>query len=186
MLSGLGVGLILAVLAIFLMLAANFQSFRLSLVAVSTAPAVVAGAGVMLWLTNASLNIESFIGIIMGLGVAMANAILVITFAEQRRRSGENAFEAAQHAAADRLRPVLMTSCAMLAGMLPLAIGMGESGQQTAPLGRAVIGSLLAATASTLLVLPAVFAWMQAGRGIASGSLHPFETDKFPCDISPK
>lgn len=177
MLSGLGVGLILAVLAIFLMLAANFQSFRLSLVAVSTAPAVVAGAGIMLWLTHCSLNIESFIGIIMGLGVAMANAILVITFAEHRRRGGENAFEAAQHAAADRLRPVLMTSCAMLAGMLPLAIGMGESGQQTAPLGRAVIGSLLAATASTLLVLPAIFAWIQAGRGIASGSLHPFETD---------
>lgn len=177
MLSGLGVGLVLAVLAIFLMLAANFQSFRLSLVAVSTAPAVVAGAGIMLWLTHSSLNIESFIGIIMGLGVAMANAILVITFAEQRRRGGENAFEAAQHAAADRLRPVLMTSCAMIAGMLPLAIGMGESGQQTAPLGRAVIGSLLAATASTLLVLPAVFAWMQAGRSIASGSLHPFETE---------
>ncbi len=177
MLSGLGVGLVLAVLAIFLMLAANFQSFRLSLVAISTAPAVVAGAGVMLWITSSSLNIESFIGIIMGLGVAMANAILVITFAEQRRRGGEDAFEAAQHAAADRLRPVLMTSCAMLAGMLPLAIGMGESGQQTAPLGRAVIGSLLAATASTLLVLPAVFAWMQAGRGIASGSLHPFETE---------
>ena len=177
MLSGLGVGLVLAVLAIFLMLAANFQSFRLSLVAVSTAPAVVAGAGVMLWLTSSSLNIESFIGIIMGLGVAMANAILVITFAEQRRRGGEDAFEAAQHAAVDRLRPVLMTSCAMLAGMLPLAIGMGESGQQTAPLGRAVIGSLLAATASTLLVLPAVFAWMQAGRGISSGSLHPFETE---------
>ena len=177
MLSGLGVGLILAVLAIFLMLAANFQSFRLSLVAISTAPAVVAGAGCMLWLTSSSLNIESFIGIIMGLGVAMANAILVITFAEQRRRGGENAFEAAQHAAVDRLRPVLMTSCAMLAGMLPLAIGMGESGQQTAPLGRAVIGSLLAATASTLLILPAIFAWMQAGRGIASGSLHPFETD---------
>lgn len=177
MLSGLGVGLVLAVLAIFLMLAANFQSFRLSLVAVSTAPAVVAGAVVMLWLTSSSLNIESFIGIIMGLGVAMANAILVITFAEQRRRGGEDAFEAAQHAAVDRLRPVLMTSCAMLAGMLPLAIGMGESGQQTAPLGRAVIGSLLAATASTLLVLPAVFAWMQAGRGISSGSLHPFETE---------
>ena len=177
MLSGLGVGLILAVVAIFLLLAANFQSFRLSLVATSTAPAVVAGAGVMLWLTSSSLNIESFIGIIMGLGVAMANAILVVTFAEQRRRGGENAFEAAQHGAADRLRPVLMTSCAMLAGMLPMALGLGESGQQTAPLGRAVIGSLIAATASTLFVLPAVFAWMQAGRGIASASLHPFETD---------
>ncbi len=177
MLSGLGVGLILAVLAIFLLLAANFQSFRLSLVAISTAPAVVAGAGIMLWLTRSSLNIESFIGIIMGLGVAMANAILVVTFAEQRRRGGESSFEAAQHAVADRLRPVLMTSCAMVAGMLPMALGWGESGQQTAPLGRAVIGSLLAATASTLVILPAVFAWMQAGRGILSGSLHPYETD---------
>ena len=177
MLNGLGVGLILAVLTIFLMLAANFQSFRLSLVAISTAPAVVAGAGIMLWMTRSSLNIESFIGIIMGLGVAMANAILVVTFAEQRRHSGENAFEAAQHAASDRLRPVLMTSCAMLAGMLPMSLGWGESGQQTAPLGRAVIGSLIAATATTLLILPAVFAWMQAGRGISSGSLHPYESD---------
>ena len=177
MLSGLGVGLVLAVLAIFLMLAASFQSFRLSLVCISTAPAVVAGAGVMLWLTGSTLNIQSFIGIIMGLGVAMANAILVVTFAEQRRRSGESSCEAARNAASDRLRPVLMTSCAMLAGMLPMAIGIGESGGQTAPLGRAVIGGLIAATLSTLLVLPAVFAWIQAGRGTSSGSLHPYETD---------
>ncbi len=175
MLSGLGVGLLLAILAIFLLLAANFQSFRLSLVAISTAPAVVAGSACTLWLTGTTLNIQSFIGTIMGLGVAMANAILVVTFAEQRRRSGENALTAARHGATDRLRPVLMTSCAMLAGMLPMAIGLGESGQQTAPLGLAVIGSLLAATISTLSILPAVFAWVQSNSSTQSVSLHPFD-----------
>jgi multidrug efflux pump subunit AcrB len=177
MLSGLGVGLLLAILAIFLLLAANFQSFRLSAVAVSTAPAVVAGAACMLWLTGTTLNIQSFIGTIMGLGVAMANAILVVTFAEQRRKSGESALAAARHGATDRLRPVLMTSCAMLAGMLPMAIGFGESGQQTAPLGLSVIGSLLAATFSTLFVLPAVFAWVQSNRSTKSVSLHPLDRE---------
>lgn len=177
MLSGLGVGLLLAILAIFLLLAANFQSFRLSAVAVSTAPAVVAGATCILWLTGTTLNIQSFIGTIMGLGVAMANAILVVTFAEQRRKSGESALAAARHGATDRLRPVLMTSCAMLAGMLPMAIGFGESGQQTAPLGLAVIGSLLAATFSTLFVLPAVFAWVQSNSSTKSASLHPLDRE---------
>ena len=184
MLSGLGVGLLLAIVVIFLLLAANFQSFRLSLVVVSTAPAVVAGAAITLWFTHSSLNIQSFIGIIMGLGVAMANAILVVTFAEQRRMAGESAAQAARLAASDRLRPVLMTSCAMLAGMLPMAMGFGESGQQTAPLGQAVIGSLIAATLSTLLILPAVFAWMQTGRGIQSTSLHPLDNPTQPAEIA--
>lgn len=184
MLSGLGVGLLLAIVVIFLLLAANFQSFRLSLVVVSTAPAVVAGAAITLWFTHSSLNIQSFIGIIMGLGVAMANAILVVTFAEQRRMAGETAAQAARLAASDRLRPVLMTSCAMLAGMLPMAMGFGESGQQTAPLGQAVIGSLIAATLSTLLILPAVFAWMQTGRGIQSTSLHPLDNPTQPAEIA--
>ncbi len=177
MLSGLGIGLVLAVLAIFLLLAANFQSFRLSLVAISTVPAVVAGSVSMLWLTGTTINIQSFIGTIMGLGVAMANAILVVTFAEQRRRSGEDARVAAQHGATDRLRPVLMTSFTMLAGMLPMAIGLGESGQQTAPLGLAVIGSLIAATFSTLLILPTAFAWSQSGISINSASLHPLDRE---------
>ena len=176
MLSGLGIGLLLAILAIFLLLSANFQSFRLSLIAISTVPAVIAGSAMMLWGTGTTLNIQSFIGTIMGLGVAMANAILVVTFAEQRRMSGENALVAAQRAAIDRLRPVLMTSCAMLAGMLPLAIGLGESGQQTAPLGLAVIGSLLAASVSTLLVLPAVFALIQSKSSTKSASLHPLDS----------
>lgn len=175
MLSGLGVGLVLALLAIFLMLSANFQSFRLSLVTVSTAPAVVAGVGLMLWLTGSTLNIQSFIGTIMGLGVAMANAILVVTFSEERRRDGEPAFAAATGGAAARVRPIVMTSCAMLAGMLPMALGLGEAGQQTAPLGRAVMGGLIAATAATLFVLPAVFALVQGRRSTASPSLHPFD-----------
>ena len=177
MLSGLGVGLVLAILAIFLLLAANFQSFRLSLVTVSTVPAVIAGSACMLWLTGTTLNIQSFIGTIMGLGVAMANAILVVTFAEQRRKTGEDALAAARHGATDRLRPVLMTSCAMLAGMMPLALGLGESGEQTAPLGLAVIGSLIAATLSTLFILPAIFAWIQAQRTTKSASLHPLDRE---------
>ena len=103
MLSGLGVGLLLALLAIFLMLTANYQSFRLSLVTVSAAPSVLAGAGLLLWLSHSTLNIQSFIGVIMGLGVAMANAILVVTFAEQRRREGESSAVAAENAAVARL-----------------------------------------------------------------------------------
>jgi len=180
MLSGLGVGLLLALLTIFLMLTANYQSFRLSLVTVSAAPAVLAGAGMMLWLSHSTLNIQSFIGVIMGLGVAMANAILVVTFAEQRRREGESSASAAENAVVGRLRPILMTSCAMLAGMLPMALGLGESGQQTAPLGRAVMGSLLAATVATLFILPAVFAMIQGRRSVASLSLHPLDHDQLP------
>ena len=107
----------------------------------------------------------------------MANAILVVTFAEQRRRGGESSIEAAINAAVGRLRPIVMTSCAMLAGMLPLALGLGESGQQTAPLGRAVMGSLLAATIATLFILPAAFALIQGRRSIASLSLHPFDQE---------
>jgi multidrug efflux pump subunit AcrB len=113
----------------------------------------------------------------MGLGVAMANAILVVTFAEQRRMGGESAFDAAKNGVTDRVRPVLMTSFAMLAGMLPMAIGLGESGQQTAPLGRAVMGGLIAATLATLFILPAVFAWVQQGQDRNSKSLHPLDEE---------
>src|SRR4029453_2997216 len=121
---------------IYLLLAANFQSLRLSLVAVSTAPAVISGAALMLFVTRTTLNIQSFIGAIMGIGVAMANAILLVTFAEQARRSGASAREAAAQGAVGRLRAILMTSCAMIAGMVPMALALGEAGPQTAPLGR--------------------------------------------------
>ena len=175
MLSGLAVGLLLAVLAILLMLTAGFQSLRLAVCALAAVPAVPAGALLVLLATNSTLNIQSFIGVIMGIGVAMANAILVLSFAETRRREGVPAREAAVDAAAARLRPVLMTSLAMLAGMLPMALGLGEAGQQTAPLGRAVMGGLAAATFATLLVLPAVFALLQGNRPWRSPSLHPLD-----------
>jgi multidrug efflux pump subunit AcrB len=173
MTSGLSVGLLVSVIAVFLLLTANFQSVRLSLVAVSSVPAVVAGVLSMLWLTGTSLNIQSFIGAIMAIGVAMANAILLVTFAEMRRREGHDAVTSAQHGAAGRLRAILMTSCAMTAGMLPMALAFGESGQQNAPLGRAVIGGLMAATLATLLVLPSVFALLQSRVADETPSLDP-------------
>ena len=173
MLNGLSIGLGLAIVVIFLLLSANFQSLRLSLVTVSTAPAAIAGVAVMLYLTRTTLNIQSFIGAIMAVGVAMANAILLVTFAESRRRGGQPALGAAVEGAGSRLRPILMTTCAMMAGMLPMALAVGESGQQNAPLGRAVIGGLAAATAATLFVLPAVFALVQSRATIESASLDP-------------
>ena len=173
--SGLTVGLGLAIVAVFLLLTANFQSLRLALVTVSTVPAVIAGVALMLLATRTTLNIQSFIGAIMAIGVAMANAILLVTFAEERRREGLPAAEAAATGAASRLRAILMTSCAMIAGMLPMALAFGESGQQNAPLGRAVIGGLLAATAATLFVLPTIFAIMQRRASVATSSLMPKE-----------
>ena len=119
------------------------------------------------------MNIQSFIGAIMAIGVAMANAILLVTFAEEHRRREGDAPRAAVEAGAERLRPILMTSCAMSAGMLPMALGLGESGGQTAPLGRAVIGGLAAATAATLLILPSVYALVQRHVTTKSVSLDP-------------
>jgi multidrug efflux pump subunit AcrB len=173
--NGLSVGLGLAVVVVFLLLAANFQSLRLALVTVSTVPAVLAGVVLLLLVTGTTLNIQSFIGAIMAIGVAMANAILLVTFAEQHRRThpAAAATEAAVAAGGSRLRAILMTSCAMIAGMLPMALAFGEAGQQNAPLGRAVIGGLVAATFATLLVLPSAFALVQARASAASVSLDP-------------
>jgi multidrug efflux pump subunit AcrB len=171
--SGLSIGLALAVVAVFLLLAANFQSLRLALVTVSSAPAVIAGVVIVLWITGTTLNVQSFIGAIMAIGVAMANGILLVTFAEQRRRDGLSSVNAAESGATSRLRAILMTSCAMIAGMLPMALGLGEAGQQNGPLGRAVIGGLLAATFATLFVLPSVFATVQENASLASTSLDP-------------
>ena len=173
MLGGLAVGLVLAIVVIFLMLTANFQSLRLSLVAVSTVPAVISGVVLMLFLTGTTLNVQSFIGAIMAIGVAMANAILLVTFAEQRRLKGETPDASAIGGAEGRLRPILMTSFAMMAGMLPMALALGEAGDQSAPLGRAVIGGLAAATLATLLILPACYAWLLNRAGTASVSLDP-------------
>jgi multidrug efflux pump subunit AcrB len=173
MFRGLAIGLALAVAVIFLLLTAYFQSARLALVVVLTAPAVVAGVALGLVVTGTTLNIQSFMGAIMAIGVAVANAILLATFAERARRAGAPALEAAVDGAQHRLRPILMTSCAMIAGMFPMALALGEGGEQTAPLARAVIGGLVAATLMTLGVLPAIFTLIQGRAGIQSVSLDP-------------
>ena len=173
MLAGLQTGLLLAVVVIFLLLMANFQSVKLAIVVVSTTPAAIAGVVLALALTGATLNIQSFMGAILVVGVAVANAILLVTFAERSRVAGGTAALAAVDGAQSRLRPILMTSAAMIAGMLPLAIGFGDGGEQTAPLGRAVVGGLAAATLATLFVLPAVFAIVQGGAHRRSVSLDP-------------
>lgn len=173
MMGGLRSGLGLAVVAILLLLCASFQSVRLAVVVLATVPAVVAGVAALLWLTGTSLNIQSYIGAIMAVGVAVSNSILLVTFAERSRAAGASAGDAAIEGARSRLRPILMTSIAMIAGMMPMALGIGEGGQQTAPLGRAVIGGLVAATLTTLCVLPAVFSIVQARADRASASLDP-------------
>jgi multidrug efflux pump subunit AcrB len=170
MLDGLRQGLMIAVAAIFLLLAANFQSLKLSVVVMSTAPATLAGVALALWLTHTTINLDSFMGAIMALGVAVANAILLVTFAERARISGATAAEAAAEGARSRLRPILMTSLAMIAGMLPVAIGLGDADRQMVPLGRAVVGGLGASTIATLFVLPAIFARVQKNshrRGVS-------------------
>ena len=171
--SGLSIGLLLAIMVVFLLLTANFQSIRLSLVTVSTIPAVVMGVVMMLYLTNTTVNIQSFIGAIMAVGVAMANAILLVTFSEKRRSEMNDVKTAAVSGASSRLRAILMTSLAMIAGMLPMALSLGESGQQNAPLGRAVVGGLLTATVATLFLLPLFFAMLQSKASLKSASMDP-------------
>ncbi|NCI49794.1 efflux RND transporter permease subunit [Sediminibacterium roseum] len=155
--SELGSGLLLAILVILLLLAANFQSFRLSFTILSVIPAVVAGSFLLLFLAGKTLNIQSFMGCIMAIGVAVANAILLVTKAETIRKQDGSLSNIGLLAARSRLRPILMTSFAMIAGMIPMAIGLGEGGEQTSPLGIAVIGGLLFSTLTTLFVLPLVY-----------------------------
>jgi multidrug efflux pump subunit AcrB len=175
-LRGLSIGLVMSIVVILLLLTANFQSVKLALVVVSTTPAVVAGVALILWATGTTVNLQSFMGAIMAVGVAVANAILLVTFAEQhRRKEGAESDQAAIEGAQGRLRPILMTSCAMIAGMVPMALGLGEGGEQTAPLGRAVIGGLAAATLATLIVLPTVFTLVQGRATRESASLDPYD-----------
>ncbi|MGH9398274.1 MAG: efflux RND transporter permease subunit [Terriglobia bacterium] len=170
-LRNLGLGLGFAIVVIFLLLAANFQSMRLAFVVISTTPAVICGVILALLLTGTTLNLQSFMGAIMALGVSVANSILLVTFAEEHRREGASSTEAALFGGKTRIRAILMTSLAMIAGMVPMALALGEGGHQTAPLGRAVIGGLAASTVATLLILPAVFSWAQERATVKSASL---------------
>lgn len=164
-------GLMFAILVIFLLLAANYQSFKLSLTVLSTVPAVILGSLTALLLTGSTLNLQSYMGMIMSTGVSVANAILIVTNAETLRLDYKDSTRAAITSASIRLRPILMTSLAMMAGMIPMASGMGEAGEQTAPLGRAVIGGLFASTLAALFILPQVFAWVQQKTTYDSPSL---------------
>jgi multidrug efflux pump subunit AcrB len=171
--SGLRIGLLLAVLVIFLLLAANFQSIRLALAIVLTIPAAICGVLLMLLVTGTTLNVQSFMGAIMAIGIAVANSILLVTFAERARKAGQPLLESTEEGATSRLRAILMTAAAMIFGMVPMAIGFGEGGSQSAPLGRAVIGGLIVSTFATLTVLPSIYAVLQARASIVSPSLNP-------------
>jgi multidrug efflux pump subunit AcrB len=132
---------------------------------------VICGVLAMLLLTRTTLNVQSFMGAIMAIGIAVANSILLVTFAEHARLKGGNSVEAAQEGAASRLRAILMTAAAMIFGMLPMAIGFGEGGAQSAPLGRAVIGGLIVSTFTTLTILPSIYAILQNKASMKSPSL---------------
>ncbi len=172
-LASLQSGLLAAIVVILLLLAANYQSFGLSLAVLATVPAVLLGAMLMLLATGATLNLQSYMGIIMSTGVSVANAILIVTNAEKLRLEYKDPFKAATVAASIRLRPILMTSLAMIAGMIPMASGLGEAGDQSAPLGRAVIGGLIASTCAALWIVPLVYGWVQQKKSFEDVSLLP-------------
>ncbi len=170
--SELQSGLLIAIVVILLMLTVNFQSFKLSFAILSIIPAVVAGSVFLLTITGNTLNIQSYMGTIMAVGVAVANAILFITNAEHHRRQNHSS-DFAIMGAYNRLRPILMTSLAMIAGMIPMSLGLGEGGDQTAPLGIAVIGGLVFSTISTLVFLPMVYSRIMGNKPFKNPSLDP-------------
>ena len=170
--SGLLFGLLCAVVLIYFLIVVNFQSWRDPLVIISALPAALAGIVWMLFTTRTTLSVPSLTGAIMCMGVATANSVLVITFARERLAESGQAITAALDAGFVRFRPVLMTALAMVIGMLPMALGLGEGGEQNAPLGRAVIGGLIFATIATLIFVPVVFALAHEKNQLNSGKQH--------------
>lgn len=177
-LDSLIIGLGAAVIAIFLMLSAYYQSFKVPLVILSVVPSVIAGSLILLYFTGSTLNLQSYMGMVMSIGVSVSNAVLLINQAEHYRKDfALRPVFAARMAASSRLRPILMTAAAMLAGMLPMAVGIGDGAEQIAPLGRAVIGGLFASTITILLLLPHFYAGIMAKSSRISPSLDPDDTD---------
>jgi multidrug efflux pump subunit AcrB len=172
-LASLREGLALSVVVVLLLLAANFQSVREPLVVLTTAPAVLAGVVLALLATQTTINVQSLMGAIMSIGVSVANAVLLVTLAKDKWHAGASQHEAIAAAARGRLRPILMTSLAMIAGMIPTALAIGEGGEQSAPLGRAVIGGLAASTVATLVFLPAMYVAIGRRGAARSPSLDP-------------
>jgi multidrug efflux pump subunit AcrB len=155
---GLAAGLVFAVLLVYFLMVVNFQSWLDPFIVLTALPGALAGILWILFVTQTNLSVPALMGAIMCIGVATANSILMVTFANERRREGLDARGAALSAGSTRLRPVLMTALAMIVGMLPMSLGLGEGGEQNAPLGRAVIGGLLVATAFTLVFVPVAYA----------------------------
>ncbi|MFO0960551.1 MAG: efflux RND transporter permease subunit [Isosphaeraceae bacterium] len=173
MFKALGTGLGVAVFVILILLTAYFQSPRMALISIGAVPGVLAGIATILYVTGTSLNIESFMGSIMCLGVSVSNSVMLVTFMNQHWKDGLPGAEAAMAGAGDRLRPILMTACAMTVGMIPMAMALERGSQMQAPLGRAVIGGLLMSTVATLLVLPSIFAIVMGKRTPRSPSIYP-------------
>jgi multidrug efflux pump subunit AcrB len=154
---GLGIGLVMAIALIYLLLVVNFQSWLDPFIILTALTGALSGVIWGLYLTATTLSVPAMMGAIMCLGVATANSVLVVTFARNHLQEGMTPHAAAWEAGVGRLRPVLMTALAMIIGMVPMALGLGEGGEQNAPLGRAVIGGLVMATAATLFFVPVVF-----------------------------
>jgi multidrug efflux pump subunit AcrB len=162
--TGLGLGLIGAIILAYLLIVVNFQSWLDPFIIITALPGALAGICWILLLTRTTLNVPSLTGAIMCMGVATANSILVVSFAREQMSEGKSALEAALQAGFVRIRPVIMTALAMIIGMVPMAIGLGEGGEQNAPLGRAVIGGLIFATFATLFFVPCVFSIIHSRR----------------------
>jgi CzcA family heavy metal efflux pump len=162
--AGLGIGLVMSIVLVYLLIVVNFQSWLDPFIIITALPGALAGIVWMLLLTHTTLNVPSLTGAVMCMGVATANSILVISFARERMQEGLTAWDAAMEAGYTRMRPVIMTALAMIIGMVPMALGMGEGGEQNAPLGRAVIGGLVFATVATLLFVPVIFSMIHGRR----------------------
>jgi multidrug efflux pump subunit AcrB len=158
----LGLGIVFAAVLVYLLMVVNFQSWLDPFIIITALPGALVGIVWMLFLWRTTFSVPSLMGAIMAIGVATANSILVVTFANEKRREGQSALAAALEAGRTRVRPVLMTALAMIIGMLPMSLGLGEGGEQNAPLGRAVIGGLIFATATTLLFVPVVYSLLRA------------------------
>jgi len=158
---GLGIGILFAIVLVYLLMVVNFQSWVDPFIIIMALPGALCGILWMLFATQTTFSVPSLMGTIMCIGVATANSILMVTFANDRREEGDNAIEASLAAGFTRLRPVIMTALAMIIGMLPMALGLGEGGEQNAPLGRAVIGGLMLATATTLFFVPVVYSLLR-------------------------
>jgi multidrug efflux pump subunit AcrB len=176
---GLGTGILFAIVLVYLLMVVNFQTWVDPLIIICALPGALSGILWMLYLSGTTFSVPSLMGTIMCIGVATANSILVVTFANDRRHFGDSALEAAYAAGRTRLRPVLMTALAMIIGMFPMALGLGEGGEQNAPLGRAVIGGLLVATFTTLFFVPTVYSVLRRAQPL------PEETDDYTPESLP-